>query len=82
MMIVVAPIAVALVAFIIYTLDRKSKGEPITWESAGKLSVFGGLVTAGVVFAMTSEGVADAAKIATESVVHAAQEMFVGKPTF
>jgi hypothetical protein len=82
MMIVVAPIAVALVAFIIYTLDRKSKGEPIVWESAGKLSVFGGLVTAGVVFAMTSEGLADVAKVATESAVHTAQEMFVGKPTF
>ena len=83
-MIIVASIAVALVAFIAYALDRKSKGEPISWETAGKISLFGGLVTSGVVFATGTEGITEAVKIASESVptVAAAQEMFVGVPTF
>jgi hypothetical protein len=36
MMIVVAPIAVAIVCFILYALDRKSKVEPIDWSQASK----------------------------------------------
>jgi len=81
MMIVVASLAVALVAFIAYALDRKSKGEPISWETAGKLSLFGGLVTSGVVFATGTEGVAEAVKTVTDN-VPAVQDMFVGLPTF
>ena len=80
-MIVVASLAVALVAFIAYALDRKSKGEPISWETAGKLSLFGGLVTSGVVFATGTEGVAEAVKTVTDN-VPAVQDMFVGLPTF
>jgi hypothetical protein len=84
MMIVVASIAVALVAFIAYALDRKSKGEPISWETAAKLSLFGGLVTSGVVFATGSEVVTDAVKTVTDNVpsMSAVQDMFVGLPTF
>lgn len=83
-MIVVASIAVALVAFIAYALDRKSKGEPISWETAAKLSLFGGLVTSGVVFATGSEVVTDAVKTVTDNVpsMSAVQDMFVGLPTF
>ena len=80
-MIVVASLAVALVAFIAYALDRKSKGEPISWETAGKLSLFGGLVTSGVVFATGTEGVTEAVKTVTDN-VPAVQDMFVGLPTF
>ena len=80
-MIVVASVAVALVAFIIYALDRKAKNEPISWESALKLSLFGGLVTAGVVFSTTSENVAEVIKTVQESVPDI-QDMFVGIPTF
>ena len=80
-MIVVASLAVALVAFIAYALDRKSKGEPISWETAGKLSLFGGLVTSGVVFATGTEGVTEAVKVVTDN-VPAVQDMFVGLPTF
>jgi len=84
MMIVIASVAVALVAFIIYALDRKSKGEPIAWDTAGKLSLFGGLLTSGVVFATTSDGVVEAVKVVTENVpsVATVQDMFVGQPTF
>ena len=78
-MIVVAPLAVALVAFIIYALERKMKGEPISWEHALKFSIFGGLITGGVVFASNSEDMPDLTKVIDMPSV---QEMFVGQPTF
>lgn len=84
MVIIIASVAVALVAFILYALERKSKGEPISWEHAGKLSLFGALVTAGVVFATTAEGAVDVVKETVSSVVSIpdVQEMFVGTPSF
>jgi hypothetical protein len=84
MMIIIASIAVALVAFILYALDRKSKGEPIAWDTAAKLSLFGGLITSGVVFASTSEGVVEVVKTVSENVpaIPSVQDMFVGQPTF
>jgi len=83
-MIIVASVAVALVAFILYALDRKSKGEPIAWDTAGKLSLFGGLITSGVVFASTSDGVVEVVKTVSENVpaIPSVQDMFVGQPTF
>ena len=80
-MIVIASVAVALVAFILYALDRKSKSEPICWETAGKLSLFGGLLTSGVVFATSSEGVTEVVKNVAEN-VPVPQDMFIGIPTF
>ena len=77
MMIVVASLAVSIVVFIIYALDRKAKGEPISWETAGKLSLFGGILTSGVVFASTTEGVTEVVKAVVPT-----QDMFVGVPTF
>jgi hypothetical protein len=79
MMIVVAAVCVALVSFIIYALERRTKSEPILWEDALKLSLFGGLVTAGVVFASTTDLVKDVAQTIE---VPAVQEMFVGTPSF
>ena len=68
--------------FILYTLDRRSKGEPIAWDTAGKLSLFGGLLTSGVVFATTTD-MTTVAEIASEiSIPEVTQDMFVGKPTF
>jgi len=78
-MIVIASIAVSLVAFILYALERRSKQEPIVWEDALKLSVFGGLLSAGVVFAATAETVQEVVGAVD---VAAIQEMFVGTPTF
>jgi hypothetical protein len=75
MLLLISSIAVALVTFIVYALERRSKSEPIVWEDASKLSVFGGLITAGIVFATTSE-----VKVPVELPV--VQEMFVGTPTF
>jgi hypothetical protein len=82
MMIIVASIAVALVSFIIYALERRSKQEPIVWEDALKLSLFSGIITSGVVFSTTVEGVVETAKTVTETVAPAVQDMFVGTPSF
>jgi len=79
MMIAIAAASVALVCFIVYALERRSKSEPIIWADAGKLSLFGGIITAGVVFATSNEVIADAVK---NMEIPNVQEMFVGKPTF
>lgn len=85
-MLVVISFAVALVAFILYALERKSKDEQIVWTDALKLSLFGGLVSAGIVFTTTAEPVA-AAVVETitdgsSTIASVAQEMFVGTPSF
>jgi len=79
MIIAIAAISVALVCFIVYALERRSKGEPIDWTDAGKLSLFGGIISAGVVFATTTDVVTDAVKTMD---VPSVQDMFVGKPSF
>jgi hypothetical protein len=46
---------------------------------AGKLSLFGGIISAGVVFATTTDVVTDAVK---NMEIPNVQDMFVGKPSF
>jgi len=77
-MLVIVSVAVALVSFIIYALERKSKDEPIVWTDALKISAFGGLISAGIVFTTTAEPIKEVVKEA----VPAVQEMFVGTPSF
>ena len=79
MIIAIAAVSVALVCFIVYALERRSKGEPIDWTDAGKLSLFGGLISAGVVFATTTDVVTDAVKTME---IPSVQDMFIGRPTF
>jgi uncharacterized membrane protein len=79
MMIPIAALSVALVCFIVYALERRSKSQPIDWLDAGKLSLFGGIITAGVVFATTTDVVTDAVK---NMEIPSVQDMFVGKPQF
>ncbi len=89
-MLIIASIAVALVGFIIYALERRTKGEPIQWDVAGKVSLLSGIVTSGVVFAVTAdvpsadilEKATSAVSHMSETVTNAAQDMFVGVPTF
>lgn len=83
MMMIIASLAVALVSFIVYALERRSKKEPIMWEDAAKLSLFSGIITSGVVFASTADGITitDAANVITET-ASSAQDMFVGTPSF
>jgi NADH:ubiquinone oxidoreductase subunit D len=84
MMIVIAAVAVGIVAFILYALERRSKGEAILWEHAGKLSLLSGLITSGVVFATTAEAVSTVSDVATSVAEKASdiQDMFVGTPSF
>lgn len=86
-MLIIAAIAVGLVGFIIYALERRSKGEPIQWDVAGKISLLSGLVTSGVVFAVTAdvanvEIVKTTADVVTDAVTNVAQDIFVGTPSF
>ncbi len=80
-MLIISGVAVALVCFILYALDRKSKGEHIMWDTAGKLSLFGGLLTSGVVFATTAD-IPQVIEVVKEELPEITQDMFVGKPTF
>ena len=79
MLIVIASLSVALVSFIVYALERRSKSQPIDWFDAGKITVFGGILSACVVFATSTEVVADAVK---NLEIPSVQDIFVGKPTF
>ena len=82
-MLVISSIAVALVVFIIYALERRSRDKPIDWVDASKLSLFGGILTSGVVFATTSDvAVSDVAEAVTNIEIPSVQDMFVGAPTF
>lgn len=81
MMLILSGLAVGIVCFILYALDRRSKGESIQWDTAGKLSLFGGLLTSGVVFATTAD-VSQVVETVKEGLPEVAQDMFVGKPTF
>lgn len=69
---------VAVVAFVLYTWERTSKNEEISWLDAGKLALGAGGVAGGVAYAIGAE---DAVEAVT-SVASSAQEMFVGKPEF
>jgi len=66
---------VAVLSFVLYLWDRSSKQQPIEWLDAGKIALSAGGVASGVAYAVGSED-------AVETVVAAAQDMFVGKPEF
>jgi hypothetical protein len=84
MMMVLASVAVAIVSFILYALERRSKQEPIAWDQAAKVTLVSGLLTSGVVFATTAEVpvVAETVKAVAAEAAPAVQDMFVGTPTF
>lgn len=69
---------VAVIAFVLYIWDRYSKEIPVDWLDAGKLALSAGGVAGGVAYAVGTDGAVDA----VETVTTAAQEMFVGKPSF
>jgi hypothetical protein len=68
---------IAVLAFVLYVWDRRSKGAAIEWMDAGKLSLSAGGVAAGIAYAMGGE---DSPVIQTA--VSTVQDMFVGKPEF
>jgi hypothetical protein len=69
---------VAVIAFVLYIWDRKTKGAEIEWLDAGKLALGAGGAAGGIAYAVGTEDVADA----VSTVADKAQEMFVGKPEF
>ncbi len=69
---------VAVIAFVLYIWDRKSKGSDVEWLDAGKLALTAGGAAGGIAYAVGAEDVADV----VTSVADKAQEMFVGKPEF
>jgi hypothetical protein len=73
--------AVALICFILYALDCRMKGDSIDWISALKLSSIGAILSGGVGYMSVTPDVAETVK-SVAPVVEAAQEMFVGTPTF
>lgn len=81
-MIVITSIAVALVVFILYALERKSKEQPIDWIDAGKLTLFGGILSSGIVFATTSDMAPAIMEAVSNVELPNVQDMFVGTPTF
>lgn len=81
MMIVYVAVAVGLVCFILYVLDRKSKSEPIDWLTAIKITIFGSVLAGGVTFATATEKVVEVIKQLPPE-VPPTQDMFVGIPTF
>lgn len=81
MMMLYISVAVALVSFILYALDRRSKQEQIDWVTAAKIMMFGGILSGGIVYITKTPDVLEVVKeIVPEGPV--IQEMFVGKPTF
>ena len=80
-MIAIVGVAIALTCFVLYALDRKSKGEPIAWDTAGKITLFGGLLGSGITFVTSGDAIV-IPEVIKEGVVDVAQDMFVGKPTF
>lgn len=82
MMQVYIAVTVALIAFVLYALDRKFRSEPIDWLSAAKLTTVGGLLGGGITYAVSSpEAAVEAVKAALPEMAPV-QEMFVGIPTF
>jgi len=70
--------AVAVIAFVLYIWDRKTKGADIEWLDAGKLALGAGGAAGGIAYAVGADEVAEAVSTVAEK----AQEMFVGKPEF
>jgi hypothetical protein len=82
MWIIYVSIGVALVSFILYALDRRSKQENIDWFTAAKLMVFGALMSGGIVYVTQSPETVELIKTIPVPEGPVIQEMFVGTPTF
>ena len=68
---------VAVVVFVLYIWDRRTKQQEIDVGDATKLSIGASALAGGVAYAMGgSEDVMESVKVAQEAV----QEIFVGKP--
>ena len=73
-------LAVALVCFILYALDCRSRESHVDWFSALKVTTLGGVLSGGIAYALTSGDIELLKAVVPE--VPQVQEMFVGTPTF
>lgn len=81
MMLVYISIGVALVSFILYALDRRSKQEQIDWFTALKFMLFGGIISGGVAYVSQSPETIELVKEVIPE-IPITQEMFIGSPNF
>jgi uncharacterized membrane protein YeiH len=74
---------VAIVAIILYAVERYTQKKPVEWMDASKIGLLSGAGAGGIVYAMGGgdNAVSAVADIAT-SAGGAVQDMFVGKPSF
>jgi uncharacterized membrane protein YeiH len=74
---------VAIVAVILYAVERYTQKKPVEWMDASKIGLLSGAGAGGIVYAMGGgdNAVSAVADIAT-SAGGAVQDMFVGKPSF
>ena len=72
---------VAVVAFVLYVWDRRSKQQDIDVFDAAKLTVGAGSIAGGIAYALGDETISEAVEQAV-TVGETVQDMFVGKPGF
>jgi len=74
---------VAVVAVVLYAVERYTQKKPVEWMDASKIGLLSGAGAGGIVYAMGGgeSAVATVAEMAS-SAGGAVQDMFVGKPSF
>ena len=74
---------VAVVAVILYAVERYTQKKPVEWMDASKIGLLSGAGAGGIVYAMGGgdSAVATVTEMAS-SASSSVQDMFVGKPSF
>ena len=74
---------VALVAVVLYAVERYTQKKPVEWMDASKIGLLSGAGAGGIVYALGGgESAVSAVAEMASSAGGAVQDMFVGKPSF
>jgi hypothetical protein len=74
---------VALVAVVLYAVERYTQKKPVEWMDASKIGLLSGAGAGGIVYALGGgENAVSAVTEMASSAGGAVQDMFVGKPSF
>jgi uncharacterized membrane protein YeiH len=74
---------VALVAVVLYAVERYTQKKPVEWMDASKIGLLSGAGAGGIVYALGGgESAVSAVTEMASSAGGAVQDMFVGKPSF
>jgi uncharacterized membrane protein YeiH len=74
---------VALVAVVLYAVERYTQKKPVEWMDASKIGLLSGAGAGGIVYALGGgENAVSAVAEMASSAGGAVQDMFVGKPSF